>query len=243
MELMADSLARMCRPCLQRCDRWSELAELQSDVERILGYAEALHQVGQEDGRWWMPQWLQGCELAACLLGRTVVPMVAIQPETFPLPADAPDSVLRSVGSWGRLSAGLRLLGHPQLLAIAEAVNGPDFTHLEAQTGDDYQGPAIWIVSPGNLPSTHLLVPALLVPTLSKRVLFEYSFCACVHSNHIERMSVLASGIGTVQHQDGTTKLAVTAAVVTTDSTSVKSSDALPRMEVDSSWFTQMGAY
>ena len=45
------------------------------------------------------------------------------------VPADAPPRVLRSIPSWGRLSAsGLRLLGHPALLSIAEAIHGSDFT-------------------------------------------------------------------------------------------------------------------
>ena len=45
------------------------------------------------------------------------------------VPADAPPRVLRSIPSWGRLSAcGLRLLGHPALLSIAEAIHGEDFT-------------------------------------------------------------------------------------------------------------------
>jgi hypothetical protein len=49
-------------------------------------------------------------------------------PCEFQVPENAPEKVLRSVGAWGKLSArGLRLLGHPGLLAIAEALHGPDF--------------------------------------------------------------------------------------------------------------------
>ena len=44
-------------------------------------------------------------------------------------PEDAPDYVINSIGSPLQImDACLRLYGHPQLLAIAEAINGPDFT-------------------------------------------------------------------------------------------------------------------
>ena len=53
---------------------------------------------------------------------------IMCQPCEFQVPENAPEKVLRSVGAWGKLSAcGLRLLGHPGLLAIAEALHGPDF--------------------------------------------------------------------------------------------------------------------
>jgi hypothetical protein len=111
-----------------------ELVELQSDVERILEHAEALHHAGQDDQALVTnaPQWFAGMRTGRMPpLGQDGRPdgRNPVSMDTFPLLADAPDSVLRSVSSWGRLSAaGLRLLGHPQLLAIAEAVNGPDFT-------------------------------------------------------------------------------------------------------------------
>lgn len=111
-----------------------ELAELQSDVERILEHAEALHHAGHDNHAVATnaPQWFAGMRTGRMPpLGQDARPdgRSPVSMETFPLTADAPDSVLRSVRSWGKLSAaGLRLLGHPQLLAIAEAVNGPDFT-------------------------------------------------------------------------------------------------------------------
>ena len=44
-------------------------------------------------------------------------------------PADAPDFVISSISSPLQLmDACLRLYGHPQLLSIAEQINGPDFT-------------------------------------------------------------------------------------------------------------------
>ena len=44
-------------------------------------------------------------------------------------PADAPDYVISSIGSPLQImDSSLRLYGHPQLLAIAENINGPDFT-------------------------------------------------------------------------------------------------------------------
>ena len=44
-------------------------------------------------------------------------------------PADAPDYVISSIGSPLQImDSCLRLYGHPQLLAIAENINGPDFT-------------------------------------------------------------------------------------------------------------------
>ena len=44
-------------------------------------------------------------------------------------PADAPDFVITSVsGPLQLMDSCLRLYGHPQLLSIAERINGPDFT-------------------------------------------------------------------------------------------------------------------
>jgi len=44
-------------------------------------------------------------------------------------PADAPEFVVSSIGSPLQImDSCLRLYGHPQLLAIAESINGPDFT-------------------------------------------------------------------------------------------------------------------
>lgn len=55
-------------------------------------------------------------------------------------PADAPEYVLQLVlGSLQFSEACLRLYGHPQLLAVAEAINGPDFTPFNE---------AIWIKHP-----------------------------------------------------------------------------------------------
>ena len=57
-------------------------------------------------------------------LGRHAVKMR--EPEA---PADAPEYVMQVVlGSLQFSDACLRLYGHPQLLAVAEAVNGADFT-------------------------------------------------------------------------------------------------------------------
>lgn len=106
-----------------------ELAELQADVSRILEHAEALHHTPQPAGA---PPWFSDMRVGRMPpLGQDSRPdgRNPAGMETYALPADAPDSVLRSVQSWGKLSAaGLRLLGHPGLLALAEAVNGPDFT-------------------------------------------------------------------------------------------------------------------
>ena len=46
-----------------------------------------------------------------------------------PVPdADAPDEVVYIISAWCQMmEAGLRLYGHPRLLAIAEAINGEDF--------------------------------------------------------------------------------------------------------------------
>jgi hypothetical protein len=55
-------------------------------------------------------------------------------------PSDAPDHVLQIIlGSLQFSQACLRLYGHPQLLAVAEAINGPDFTPFNE---------AIWIKHP-----------------------------------------------------------------------------------------------
>ena len=44
-------------------------------------------------------------------------------------PAGAPEEVMSGAGSYLPFSEpGVRLYGHPGLLAVAEAVNGPDFT-------------------------------------------------------------------------------------------------------------------
>lgn len=111
-----------------------ELVELQFDVERILEHAEAMHHAGQDAHTTVTntPHWFAGMQAGRMPpLGQDGRPdgRNPVSMDTFPVPSGAPESVLRSVGSWGRLSAaGLRLLGHPLLLAIAEAVNGPDFT-------------------------------------------------------------------------------------------------------------------
>lgn len=56
-------------------------------------------------------------------------------------PPGAPEFVLQLVlGSLQFSEAALRLYGHPQLLAVAEAINGPDFTPFNE---------AIWIKQPG----------------------------------------------------------------------------------------------
>eukprot|EP01052_Picozoa_sp_SAG31_P008552 SAG31_NODE_435_length_15733_cov_6.508251_1_plen_244_part_00 len=106
-----------------------ELAELQADVSRIVEHADALQHTARPAGA---PPWFDGMSVGRMpplgqdsrSTGRNPAAM-----ETFSVPDDAPNSVLRSVHSWGKLSAaGLRLLGHPGLLAIAEAIHGPDFT-------------------------------------------------------------------------------------------------------------------
>ncbi len=56
-------------------------------------------------------------------------------------PSEAPDYVVQLfLGSLQFSDACLRLYGHPQLLRIAEAVNGPDFTPFNE---------AIWVKQPG----------------------------------------------------------------------------------------------
>jgi len=67
--------------------------------------------------------------------GRHPVKMHEPQP-----PSDAPDHVLQIIlGSLQFSDACLRLYGHPQLLAVAEAVNGSDFTPFNE---------AIWLKHP-----------------------------------------------------------------------------------------------
>jgi len=68
--------------------------------------------------------------------GRHPVKMVEPRP-----PAGAPEWVMQLVlGSLQFSEACLRLYGHPQLLAVAEAVNGPDFTPFNE---------AVWIKQAG----------------------------------------------------------------------------------------------
>jgi hypothetical protein len=56
-------------------------------------------------------------------------------------PQDAPEYVMQLVlGSLQFSEACLRLYGHPQLLAVAETINGPDFTPFNE---------AVWIKHPG----------------------------------------------------------------------------------------------
>lgn len=67
--------------------------------------------------------------------GRHPVKMHEPQP-----PSNAPDHVLQIIlGSLQFSDACLRLYGHPQLLAVAEAINGPDFTPFNE---------AIWLKHP-----------------------------------------------------------------------------------------------
>ena len=64
-------------------------------------------------------------------------PVKMIEPEPA---ADAPDYVMQIVlGSLQFSEACLRVYGHPQLLAVAEAINGPDFTPFNE---------AVWIKHP-----------------------------------------------------------------------------------------------
>ena len=68
--------------------------------------------------------------------GRHPAKMIELQP-----PAQAPDYVMQLVlGSLQFSDACLRVYGHPQLLAIAEAINGEDFTPFNE---------AVWIKHPG----------------------------------------------------------------------------------------------
>ena len=65
-------------------------------------------------------------------------PAKMIEPKA---PVGAPDYVMQLLlGSLQFSDACLRLYGHPQLLAIAEAINGPDFTPFSE---------AVWIKHPG----------------------------------------------------------------------------------------------
>jgi hypothetical protein len=58
-----------------------------------------------------------------------------------PAPADAPDEVVYLVlGSLQFSEACLRVYGHPQLLAVAAAINGPDFVPFNE---------ALWMKAPG----------------------------------------------------------------------------------------------
>ena len=56
-------------------------------------------------------------------------------------PDGAPEYVMQVVlGSLQFSEACLRVYGHPQLLAVAESINGPDFTPFNE---------AVWIKHPG----------------------------------------------------------------------------------------------
>lgn len=64
-------------------------------------------------------------------------PVKMLEPKA---PADAPDYVMHVlVGSLQHSDACLRLYSHPHLLAIAEAINGPDFTPFNE---------AVWVKQP-----------------------------------------------------------------------------------------------
>ena len=65
-----------------------------------------------------------------------------VEPEA---PVDAPDEVLLNISSPLQLmDAALKLYGHPDLLRIAEQINGPDFTPFSE---------SIWVKQPGWGPS------------------------------------------------------------------------------------------
>ena len=65
-----------------------------------------------------------------------------VEPEA---PVDAPDEVLLNISSPLQLmDAALQLYGHPDLLRIAEQINGPDFTPFSE---------SIWVKQPGWGPS------------------------------------------------------------------------------------------
>lgn len=68
--------------------------------------------------------------------GRYPVKMTELEP-----PAEAPDKViLQTSGNLQMMDSCLRLYGNPQLLQIAESINGPDFTPFTD---------AIWVKQPG----------------------------------------------------------------------------------------------
>ena len=61
-----------------------------------------------------------------------------VEPEA---PVDAPDEVLLNISSPLQLmDSALQLYGHPDLLRIAEQINGPDFTPFSE---------SIWVKQPG----------------------------------------------------------------------------------------------
>jgi len=113
-----------------------ELAELRADVDRMLDHAPVATDAERDAmGR---PAW--GREFArppyrfakplsdplggtAKNKGRHPVKMHEATP-----PADAPDCIVELLhGNLQLMDAALRLYGHPKLLAVAEAVLGPDF--------------------------------------------------------------------------------------------------------------------
>jgi len=78
---------------------------------------------------------------SSALGGRYPAKMAELAP-----PDGAPDEVVTSVFSFLQLmDSGLRLYGHPQLLSVAEQINGPDFTPFTE---------TIWVKPAGLGPST-----------------------------------------------------------------------------------------
>ena len=54
----------------------------------------------------------------------------------FEAPRDAPEQVVLQIsGSLQMMDANLTLYGHPGLLRVAEAINGPDFVPLPTRSG------------------------------------------------------------------------------------------------------------
>jgi hypothetical protein len=111
-----------------------ELRELQSDLEHVfergphtkdaLIDSRGRPALGKEQSRRWYTFAKPLSDPVGGTPGRHPVKMAEGQP-----PVGAPDFVISNINSPMQImDSCLRLYGHPQLLSIAEAINGPDFT-------------------------------------------------------------------------------------------------------------------
>ena len=108
-----------------------ELGELQRDMHAAIDGATAARDAGDETFMH------NGIEIAASSFGFTTPLSDNSGPtgrspsamKEYEPPAGAPDQICRGASYYCRFSeAGVRLYGHPGLLAVAEAVNGAGFT-------------------------------------------------------------------------------------------------------------------
>ena len=125
-----------------------ELQELQDDMQGVIQAATDAHRSGLED---FIHNDIQIKTSSfgfttplsdnSSPTGRSPSPMKAYEP-----PAGAPEKVCRGASYYMRFSEpGIRLYGHPLLLAVAEAVNGVGFTPFSdsLQVKIAHLGPAV----------------------------------------------------------------------------------------------------